>query len=87
MNAVSGSGISSMSDSWIEAHPRIELASNPNPSLKELFLELTDGITDVLPDSGDVNEPKIEDLRALLLRKFQYAFCVHSLSLGDGFDG
>jgi len=35
MNAVLGSGISNMSDSWIEAHPRIELASNPNPSVNE----------------------------------------------------
>src|SRR5687768_6818858 len=33
MNALSGSGMSSMSDSWISWNPRIEDPSNPSPSL------------------------------------------------------
>ena len=35
----------------------------------------------MLPETGNIYEAKIENLRAMLLRKFQYTFCVHSLSL------
>ena len=34
MTAVSGSGINSMSDSWISWNPRIDEPSNPSPSSK-----------------------------------------------------
>ena len=66
-----------MSDSWIDAQPRIELASKPKPSLKESSVKLADRVADVLPDAGNVDETKIEDLRVVLRGKFKNAFWVH----------
>src|ERR1700722_12868861 len=49
--------------------------------LEGALLELADGVADMLPEAGNIDEAKVEDLRAMLFRKFQYTFCVHSLSL------
>src|SRR5579862_181227 len=51
------------------------------PIRERVFAEFADGVADVLPKAGNVNETKIENLRAMLFRKFQYAFSVHSLYL------
>ena len=76
-----GSGISNMSDSWIDCQPRIELASKPKPSLKESLFEFADRVADVLPDAGKVGETKIEHFRVVLCCEFKNPFRVHPFSL------
>src|ERR1700732_2494474 len=48
--------------------------------LEGALLQRAYGVADVLPDSGNVYEAEIENLRPMLFRKFQYTFWVHSLS-------
>ena len=49
--------------------------------LEGVFGKFVDRVADVLPDTRDVNETKIENLRVVFCCKCEYAFWVHSLSL------
>ena len=60
MKAVFGSGINSMSDSWMDCQPRMELASKPKPSLKGIFGQFADRVADVLPDAGHIDETQVQ---------------------------
>ena len=70
MTAVSGSGIRSMSDSWISWKPRIDEPSNPSPSSKtpRQFVR-RDG--EVLHQPRQVAETEVDDLDTLLLDQRQ----------------
>ena len=61
MTAVFGSGIRSMSDSWISWNPRIDEPSKPSPP-RTLLGELVDRDREVLHEPGQVAEPDVDDL-------------------------
>src|ERR1700730_16269444 len=67
---------------FVDGRPPANRTGIESESLFEgALLKLADGIADVLPEAGYVDEAKVEYLRTMLFRKFQYTFCVHSLSL------
>ena len=66
-NAVVGSGISAMSDSWIAWKPRIDEPSNISPSSRHVLVERTRRDGEVLHDAGQVAEPDVDELDALRL--------------------
>src|ERR1700682_579917 len=53
----------------------------PKPILERTLFQFADRVAHVLPDARYVNKSKIENLRAVFLCKFKYAFWVHSRSL------
>ena len=67
-----GSGSRIMSDSWISWKPRIDEPSNPKPSLKSVLGQLLGGDREVLGHAGQVGEPHVDDLDALVLREPQH---------------
>ena len=71
MTAVSGSGIRSMSDSWISWNPRIDEPSKPRPSSKDAVGQLVRRYREVLHEPRQVAEAEVDDLDALLLDQRQ----------------
>ena len=68
MTAVSGSGIRSMSDSWISWNPRIDEPSKPRPSSKTSSVELVRRDREVLHQAGQVAEAEVDDLDLFVRR-------------------
>ena len=56
-----------MSDSWISWNPRIDEPSKPRPSVKTSSPNEPAGHGEVLHDAGQVAEPDVDHLDALLL--------------------
>ena len=71
MTAVSGSGIRSMSDSWISWNPRIDEPSKPRPVLEHVLGELVRRDREVLHQAGQVAEADVDDLDVLVLQQLQ----------------
>ena len=71
MNAVAGSGSSSMSDSWICWKPRIDEPSNTRPSVKTSSSNDCDRHREVLHDAGQVTEPDVDELHVFLADELQ----------------
>ena len=69
--AVSGSGIRSMSDSWISWNPRIDEPSKPSPSSNTSALRLMRGDREVLHETREVAEADIDHLDARVLDQLQ----------------
>ena len=72
MTAVLGSGMSSMSDSWISWKPRIEEPSKPKPSSNTSAVRAVGGHREVLHEAGKVDEPDVDDLDALVLHQAKH---------------
>ena len=66
MTAVSGSGIRSMSDSWISWKPRIDEPSKPRPSSKTSSVSSCAGIEKCCIRPGQVAEADVDDLDLLV---------------------
>ena len=62
-----GSGSRAMSDSWIFWKPRIDEPSKARPSSKTSGPNEPAGHGEVLHDAGQVAEPDVDDLDALVL--------------------
>ena len=56
-----------MSDSWISWKPRIDEPSKPKPSLEDVLGQLVGRHREVLHQPGQVAEPEVDDLDALVL--------------------
>ena len=67
MRAVSGSGSSIMSDSWIDWKPRTDEPSNASPSSNTLSIEKRSRDREVLDDAGQIAEPNVDVLDVLVL--------------------
>ena len=67
MRAVSGSGSSIMSDSWIDWKPRTDEPSNASPSSNTLSSNADSRDREVLDDAGQVAEPDVDVLDVLVL--------------------
>ena len=72
MTAVLGSGIRSMSDSWISWNPRIDDPSNPSPSSNASSLSSCAGEEKCCIKPGQVAEAEVDDLDALVLDQPQH---------------
>ena len=72
MTAVFGSGMSSMSDSWISWKPRIDEPSNPKPSSNTSAVSCMGGDREVLHEARQVDEPEVDDLDALVLHQAEH---------------
>ena len=69
--ALSGSGISTMSDSWMPFQPAMDEPSNILPSLEEPFIHDLGGDADVLLLSAGVGEAQVDELHLVLGKRFQ----------------
>ena len=67
MRAVSGSGSSIMSDSWIDWKPRTDEPSNASPSSNTLSSNADSRDREVLDDAGQIAEPDVDVLDLLVL--------------------
>ena len=56
-----------MSDLWIAANPRIEEPSNMTPSVKKSAVQRRGRHVEVLLLAGQVGEPDVDELDALVL--------------------
>ena len=60
-----------MSDSWISWNPRIDEPSKPEAVLEDVLGELVRRDREVLHQPGQVAEPDVDDLDALVLDQLQ----------------
>ena len=67
MRAVSGSGSSIMSDSWIDWKPRDRRAVEGEPVLEDALVERRSRDREVLNDTGQIAEPDVDVLDLLVL--------------------
>ena len=67
MRAVSGSGSSIMSDSWMDWKPRTDEPSKASPSSNTLSIEQRSRHREVLDNAGQIAEPNVDVLDVFVL--------------------
>ncbi len=80
ITAVVGSGITSMSEAWISAQPRMDEPSKPSPSSKISSFSSCERDGEVLPQPDEVHELEVHHHRAAVLGEPQDVLWFHAPS-------